>query len=1253
MLHNYTPLAAALLFSFLTNLSTAQQVEFGKNRLQYRKKADQWVYFETANFVTYWFGDARNVAQSALQTAEYDFAELEALLEHPLSEKIEMIVYHDLTDLKTSNLGAGDDSDGARDGLGRSLYQLAYTGGQLADSDTKTRVIGGKIFVHFDGNHNHLRGQIREGMAGVMLNSMLFGANLQEIVQNAVLLNLPPWFTDGLLSYCADDWSPELDNQLRDVLASGKYKNFEKLSRAYPRLAGHAMWHYVGIHFGRQTVSNLLYLTRINRSVESGFLYVLGGTYKRNCDAMMVFFKKRYAEDAKNLDAPDPADELKFRNKKNLPTTQLRLSPDGKRMAFVTNDLGKWRVKIFDFEKEKMATLLKGSFRNAIQSTDFNYPLLAWSPNGQEISVVFEQRDVVKLRRFNLVTGEKLSDKLPPDFMRVYSISAISTENLLLSALVKGQSDLFIYKTKTRGTERLTNDFWDDLDATVFQQGEKRGILWASNRSSDTLETDKLDSILPLARFDIFYMPLNEAAVAPPATNSKPETRNSKLDIPRQPFMPPAGGIVESARAIVRVTNTPGADERRPIAVDSTFFSFLGDETGVMNLNSGQLEDFPAFHRQVFYKKNGEEVILEGQFSVEKNEWAVIERAWKKAPDADFGEIRTTKLKVDTTLKFPKKGELDSVRLVEIWKKRAITWNQTNFDRQVSDISVSQKSGKIAELIWRNGRYHIFTKKAEPRKNRGARLTYWRLNQQALMGILPAPGDSTAAVLTEFLTNELPPDSIKTELLPKSKIDPNWLFQTPFEDQPAEPTKVTVMPQVIDFEEVSASETGQPRITGPVRGRDYSPTGGGKVVRFNPSRIVPYRLKFRTESMKLTVDNSLLFEGLDSYAGTPTDKYRTPPVGILAKGVFNDLFEDYVLSGGVRVPTTFNGAEYFMVFDNKKRRLDRRAALYRKTQQFRDQSGSFPGSPAQLRRARLNTVLGQYEVRWPIDLFTSLRATATLRQDRSFDLTTDDYSLKKLPLTEQRAAVRVTAVFDNTIDIDLNLRTGSRAKIWAEAVKGVNINPEQRKFDLKNGYMTVIGLDARHYQRLDRRSIFAMRLAAGTSFGSERVLYFLGGTDQAFFPRFNDRIPLPTGDDFAFQTAATNLRGFKLNIRNGNSFALLNNELRVPIFKYLSSKPTMAAFWRNFQLTGFFDVGTAWQGKNPYNATNPINTTYLENPPTVFIKVNYFRDPLVAGYGFGARTTLFGFFLRVDHGWGIETRKVQDAMWHFSMGTDF
>ncbi|MEM9991112.1 MAG: BamA/TamA family outer membrane protein, partial [Bacteroidota bacterium] len=192
--------------------------------------------------------------------------------------------------------------------------------------------------------------------------------------------------------------------------------------------------------------------------------------------------------------------------------------------------------------------------------------------------------------------------------------------------------------------------------------------------------------------------------------------------------------------------------------------------------------------------------------------------------------------------------------------------------------------------------------------------------------------------------------------------------------------------------------------------------------------------------------------------------------------------------------------------------------------------------------------------------------------------------------------------------------------------------------------------DFRHYQRLDKRSIFAVRMAGATSFGSERILYQLGGVDQWLFPRFNQNIPLPPDENLAFHVPVSNLRGFELNIRNGNSYVLLNNEVRIPVLSYLSKKNT--PFFRNFQLVGFFDAGTAWTGVSPFSEESPLNTsTYASGP--VQVRVNYFRDPIVAGYGFGVRTMLFGYFLRIDRGWGIETRTVQDPRWYFSFGTDF
>ncbi|MGB0840306.1 MAG: hypothetical protein ACPGXL_09210, partial [Chitinophagales bacterium] len=135
----------------------------------------------------------------------------------------------------------------------------------------------------------------------------------------------------------------------------------------------------------------------------------------------------------------------------------------------------------------------------------------------------------------------------------------------------------------------------------------------------------------------------------------------------------------------------------------------------------------------------------------------------------------------------------------------------------------------------------------------------------------------------------------------------------------------------------------------------------------------------------------------------------------------------------------------------------------------------------------------------------------------------------------------------------------------------------------------------------------------------------------------------------------TNLRGFKQNIRNGSSYAVLNSELRIPLFTYLINKPIRSEFLRNFQVLGFVDVGTAWKGVSPFDDEDQYSIVEISSEfSPVSATVRYFRSPVVGGYGTGVRTKLLGYFVRADVAWGIESGAVNDdPMWYFSLGMDF
>ncbi len=163
----------------------------------------------------------------------------------------------------------------------------------------------------------------------------------------------------------------------------------------------------------------------------------------------------------------------------------------------------------------------------------------------------------------------------------------------------------------------------------------------------------------------------------------------------------------------------------------------------------------------------------------------------------------------------------------------------------------------------------------------------------------------------------------------------------------------------------------------------------------------------------------------------------------------------------------------------------------------------------------------------------------------------------------------------------------------------------------------------------------------------------MGGVDNWLFPKFNERTNVATNQNYAYQTLATNMRGFKQNVRNGNSFAVLNSELRFPIFRYLMNRPLKSEFFNNFQLIGFSDIGTAWTGSNPYSDKNALYTDIVQSGP-VKVTIKTEKEPIVGGLGFGARTKLLGYFVRADFAWGIEDGAIKKQyVFYLSMSLDF
>jgi hypothetical protein len=403
--------------------------------------------------------------------------------------------------------------------------------------------------------------------------------------------------------------------------------------------------------------------------------------------------------------------------------------------------------------------------------------------------------------------------------------------------------------------------------------------------------------------------------------------------------------------------------------------------------------------------------------------------------------------------------------------------------------------------------------------------------------------------------------------------------------------------------------------------------------RYKNAKQLNYNVEYYIDQMVTQIDFTYLNFAYQPFTGSLTPVFINPGLNALFMVGVTDLMEDHRISGGVRLNVNLINNEYLFSYGNYKHRLDHQIVFHRKSV---EEAGYYS-----IVRHRLHELY--YVATYPFTPVLNIKGTASLRYDRAVFLSTDQVNLRQPDLHEVWGSIKGELTYDNTRNLGLNLYQGTRFKFFGEYYQLLNV---------KGNNLIVAGMDIRNYQRVHRTLIWANRFAASTSFGSNKLLYYMGGVDNWLFPVYNVNTPVAYDQNYAFQTLATNMRGFAQNIRNGNSFFVFNTELRWPVFRYLVNHPIRSDFINNFQLVGFGDVGTAWTGISPWSEDNQLFTRYIYRNP-LFIKVEMQKDPVVEGFGFGARTRLFGYFLRGDLAWGIEDGRILKPIFYFSLSLDF
>lgn len=1108
--------SSAIFFTFFLG-STVQaqfynglQMEFGKNRIQYNDFLWQSMKFE--KFDTYFYLGGKELAVFTAQVAQKNMDDLEKLFDYTIDEKIQFIIYNKLSDFRQSNIGI-------------AVSDQFNIGGQ-------TRLVGSKVIIYNEGDHKKLEQQIRAGIADVLMSQIMYGGNWKEKLRNSTLLNLPDWYVKGLVQFVAEDWNPEIDNRTRDGIGTGKYRKFNRLEGLDAINAGHSLWNYVAQTYGKAVIPNILYMTSVSRNMESGFYFVLGVSLKNLFRDYQNYYAGRYALTERSTLSPAKEFSGVKRPKQFKTITQFKISPDGKYATYVTNQMGQYKLFVYNYEKGKSKKIMKVG-KKLDRINDYSYPLIAWHPTSDLFAIITEEKGEVALTYYNIERKKK--EKHPPlyDFDKVLDLAySDDGKSIVFSAVKDGSTDIYNYGVAANTAVPITQDAYDDLNPRFVNKSTQ--IVFSSNRNTDTIRVgDDLSKRPAALTHDLFIYDLK--------TKSK---------------------------VLKRYTNTPNVNERFPVQFDKERIAYLGDNNGIINRYVAQYDSSLTF--------------------------------------------------VDTT---------------EHYRYFTVSKPLTNSSRNILEQDFNPETKKYSQVVFYNGKYRLYEGTYEDSKAQSEIKLFAPKNTESSVSLANSDTLTKPRKHIKPVKVYVEPDEKQSN---DGKIDiNNYRFES--EGNSAQNNAKQEVPKsnkvVIKIGESQDTSRSARTTFLSNQAINIAPAAASSLFEIPKQRN--YNLIFNIDQVVSQLDYGFLNSNYQKFTGSAV--YFNPGLNGLLKIGISDLFEDYRFVGAMRLSADLKSNEFFVSYENRVHRWDKQFVLHRQ---------SFPvvrsaGAPKVL------TQQAKYILKYPFSEVASVRGSIAYRNDRLTFLSSDLQGLKQPTQYENWGIAKLEYVFDNTINKGLNLYNGTRFKIFGEYFNQLNKNKVN---------MSVLGFDVRHYRKIHRSLIWANRLAASTSFGKQKLVYYLGSVDNWLnvgrYSTFNEKQAIDYSQNYGYQTLATNLRGFNQNIRNGNSFAVLNSEIRFPIFNYLFNRPLKSDFLNNFQVIGFGDVGAAWTGKSPYSNDNSFNTeTISQQPIKVFLKSQ--REPIVGGYGFGLRSRLFGYFIRADWAWGVEDGEVKPYIFYLSFSLDF
>ena len=445
------------LYTFsLTTYSQNEIYNIGKNRIQY--KSFDWEVMYTNNFEFYYNTNALNIAEIASSFLEEKFSELTNNIGHQPFKKTKVFIYNSEREKEQSNIGINEADEFLFSNLSlnnRIIFKVAY--------NNDLNVFKNNLIYEFN------KVLIRDLIHGNLSFAKRFG--------KVSFINIPEWFSNGAARYLAYGWDMEMDNVIRDYFLTKQKKSLNKISDEQSKYIGQSIWNYISVTYGKNTISNIINLTKIIRNPEKAISSSLGINYNN----FIQNWSNYYYSSISNRYSRDELENSELNQVNNYgKVIDLKKNLSGDFILFSAIKGNYKRLLLYSIKQKKFKVL------DRIKSSEINNSYFLDWKDDENITYIKNLKGENNLITRNIYSNSKAYKSLYR-FEKIYGFSFNSKQNLIaLSATVNNQSDIYLLSANGDNFKKLTDDKYHDIYPSFLNNSTT--VIFSSNRNSIDLE---------------------------------------------------------------------------------------------------------------------------------------------------------------------------------------------------------------------------------------------------------------------------------------------------------------------------------------------------------------------------------------------------------------------------------------------------------------------------------------------------------------------------------------------------------------------------------------------------------------------------------------------------------------------------------------------------------------------------------------------------------------------------------------------